>query len=54
MADTHKVLSMVEAYETWLRGGGDTGKRGEFLRLNMRYLDLRGLRWPTPTFGNAT
>ena len=36
------VLAMIEAHEAWLRGGGDTGKRGELLRLNMRDMDLRG------------
>ena len=43
MADTNtSVAALIEAHEAWLRGGGDSGKRGDMLRLNMRDLDLRG------------
>ena len=43
MADkVNSVAEMIEAHESWLRGGGDTGQRGDLLRLNMRDMDLRG------------
>ena len=37
------VMQIIEEHETWLRGGGDVGRRGELTRLNMRDMDLRGV-----------